>query len=123
MRQVLIIDDQAPVREAIARLLTDRYEVALREDALEIVQDFEKLEEPVVLLDVWMPLLNGFAAARLLKKRHPEARIVFLSSDPRPQTMERAAALGDGFVVKTHAVDELIPAIQDAIAEERDPRD
>lgn len=101
-----------------SRLLAGRYEVTLREDALDIVADFERLDEPVVVLDISMPKLDGFAAARILKGRHPQARIVFFSSDPSPRKIEEASAVGGcGYVIKTRAAAELVPAIE---AAERD---
>ena len=116
MHQVLVIDDHRQIREMASRLLAGRYDVTLRADALDIVADFERLHQPVVVLDISLPTLDGFAAARLLKRRHPEAKIVFFSSDPNPRTVQEAFALGgSAYVVNTLAVAELIPAIEAAI--------
>jgi DNA-binding NarL/FixJ family response regulator len=116
LRQVLVIDDHRQIREMTAQLLSGRFEVTVREDALSIVDDFELLEEPVVVLDISMPKLDGLSAARILKDRHPEARIVFFSSDPSPRKIAEASALGGcAYIVKTRGVADLVPAIQAAM--------
>lgn len=106
----------------MSRLLSGRFEVTLRADALSIVDDFERLGEPVVVLDISMPKLDGFSAARILKRRHPEARIVFFSSDASPGKIAEVSTLdGCDYVVKKRAEDDLVPAIEAAIENPGEP--
>ena len=116
MQQVLVIDDHLQIREMTSRLLASRYDVTVKPNALDIVSDFERLNEPVVVLDIWMPQMDGFTAAAVLKDEHPEARIIFLSSDHNPGAVAKAFALGGtAFVIKTRAAVELVPAIEAAL--------
>lgn len=62
-----------------------------------------------------MPVLNGLDAARRLKKRLPEVRIVVLSSYSERAYVEEAFRIGaPGYMVKGPAMSELPQAIDDA---------
>ena len=71
-----------------------------------------------MLLDIGMPLLNGIEAARQIRSASPESEIIFLtensSSDVRDECF-RAGAVG--YVLKSKAVHDLIPAINAALKE------
>lgn len=114
--RVLLIDDHSAVLEFVGKLLAERYEVTVRRHALDIVSDFDRLGDPVVVLDVSMPELDGIEAAKLLQARRPHARIVFLSSDSGPHQVEAAIAAGGRILInKTRAAQDLVPAIEAAL--------
>lgn len=113
MKKVLVIDDHPEIQKAIARRLAGRYDVTTKPHALDVVSDFERLNEPIVVLDVWMPEMDGLIAATKLKEKHPEARIIFISSDESPELVSKALALGgSAYVVKSRAATELVRAIE-----------
>ena len=113
MKKILFIDDHPQIQELMSRRLRGLYDVTVRSHAANIVSDFERLDKPVVVLDVWMPKMDGFTAATLLKVKHPDARIIFLSSDESPDLIAKAYALGGcAYVVKSRAAAELVPAIE-----------
>ena len=113
---ILVIDDQVAVLERVNRLLSEQYEVFVREDAATILEDFERLGDPIVVLDISLIGMNGFTAARILISRHPKARIVFLSGHWGHAYVAAAFdAGGIGYVLKTSAPKDLGSAIEAAI--------
>jgi DNA-binding NarL/FixJ family response regulator len=78
---VLLADDHPLFRDGIASLLAARdYEVLGQAGSgAAAVQMADELKPDLILMDIRMPGLNGLAATRLIKARHPEMRIVILT--------------------------------------------
>jgi CheY-like chemotaxis protein len=82
-------------------------------DGLEAIQKAEELQPDLVLLDIGLPKLNGIGAARQIRKLVPKAKILFLSLDASPGTVEEALSTGaSGYVVKSDAGKELLDAVE-----------
>lgn len=110
--RILLIDDHARFRDHVEQFLSADFDVTAREDACDIVADFDQLRAPRVVMDIWMEKLDGFAAARLLKSERPAACVVFLSSDGRSSSVRAAfAAGGCAYVVKASAYSDLRAAL------------
>jgi two-component system, NarL family, response regulator DesR len=114
--RVLLAEDQAMIREALAALLSF-------EDDIEVVAQVGRGDEvlraandarpDVALLDIEMPGLDGLAAAADLKKRHPDTKIVILTTFGRPGYLRRAMESGvSGFIVKDSPADKLAETIR-----------
>ena len=113
--RLMLADDEAPILEAMCELMaTDRFidVVGTARDATEAI-DLAELHAPdVALLDVRMPGGGGSRAAREIRRRSPETRIVALSASTDPRTvasMVRAGAVG--YVGKDQPADEVLRAI------------
>jgi DNA-binding NarL/FixJ family response regulator len=60
-----------------------------------------------------MPVLNGFQAARQLKREQPDAKILFLTVHEDPIVLSEALAIGvTGYVLKRSAAADLVPALK-----------
>ena len=116
MTRVLLVDDHEQWRRHIAALLQahpDWQVVGEAGDGLEALQQAERLGPDLVLLDVGLPSLNGIEVARRLRRFDPRCRILFLSEQSSWDIVDAAlAAGGEGFVLKSHAGRELLPAMQ-----------
>lgn len=102
MYRVLVIDDNADHRFLVKRALRGLdIEVAFAEDGQQGL-DAARAERPdLVLLDVKMPLVDGFEVLRRLRADGAPARVVMFSSSENAQDQDRATKLGaDGFVTK-----------------------
>jgi DNA-binding NarL/FixJ family response regulator len=74
------------------------------------------LKPDVVVLNVTMPVLNGFEAARKIKESVPESAIVILSSNADQRFVEEAKKIGvRAYVAKTKAGEALVKAIEAAV--------
>jgi two-component system, NarL family, response regulator DesR len=120
MIRILIAEDQAMVRGALASLLS-------LEDDLEVVAEVERGDRvlaaarahspDVALLDIEMPGLDGLAAARELAQELPETRSLILTTFGRPGYLRRALEEGaSGFLLKDAQASELAAAIRKVAA-------
>ena len=114
--RLLLADDQALVRQALAALLEleDDFEVVAevgRGD--EVVAAARRARPDVALLDIEMPGLDGLAAAAALAQELPGVRVIILTTFGRPGYLRRAMESGAlGFVVKDAPAEQLADAVR-----------
>ncbi|WP_075003711.1 response regulator transcription factor [Streptacidiphilus jiangxiensis] len=123
MIRVLLAEDQAMVREALAALLGlegDIDVVAQVARGDEVVAAAQAHEVEVALLDIEMPGLTGIEAAGLLRKARPGTKIVVLTTFGRPGYLRRAMESGaDAFLVKDAPASQLAEAVRRVLRGER----
>jgi DNA-binding NarL/FixJ family response regulator len=89
-------------------------------DGLEAVQQAEALQPDLILLDIGLPGLNGVEVARRLRDLAPKSKIIFLTQETSPDFVQQAFSLGAwGYVAKTRAEGDLLPAINAVLSGER----
>ncbi len=121
--RVLIAEDQAMVRGALAALLTLEGDIEIvaevgRGD--EVVQAALAARPDVALLDIEMPGCDGLTAAAILHAQLPSCRILILTTFGRPGYLRQAMASGVvGFLLKDAPSAQLAAAIRRVIAGER----
>ena len=111
---VLIAEDFAPFREFVCRELQRRpgFQLVTVSDGWTAVQKAEELRPALVLLDIALPELDGLTAARHIRSRCPESRIVFLTQESSADVVHEALALGArGYIDKTRAR-HLLPTVE-----------
>ncbi|MBS1117694.1 MAG: Two component transcriptional regulator, LuxR family [candidate division NC10 bacterium] len=116
--RVLLADDQPPMLAQIARVLGNRYEiVGMVGDGLSLLGSAARLDPDVIVSDVTMPGIDGFGAARSLKRAGCRSRLVFLTVHEDPDFAREAMSLGaDAYVVKSRLASDLLTAILEAVA-------
>ncbi|WP_083459338.1 response regulator transcription factor [Jiangella muralis] len=116
MIRLLLADDQALVRGAMAALLSlesDLEVVAQVERGDEVVAAALEHRPDVALLDVEMPGLDGIAATAVLREQLPSCRVLIVTTFGRPGYLRRAVEAGaGGFVVKDSPAEQLADAIR-----------
>ncbi len=114
--RLLIADDQALVRGAIAALLglePDLEVVAEVGSGDAAVAAAVEHRPDVALLDVEMPGLDGIEAARVIRERCPDTRVLMVTTFGRPGYLKRALTAGaSGFVVKETPAAQLADAVR-----------
>jgi DNA-binding NarL/FixJ family response regulator len=112
---VLLADDHDIVIAGL-RLVLDQPDIEIVgavKDGRALVQAAQNLKPDVVITDLTMPLLNGIDAARRIRVRNPEVKIIFLTMHPDVGYAKEALALGNcGYVLKSSVADELPLAIR-----------
>ena len=116
MIRLLLADDQALVRGALATLLAlepDLEVVAEVGRGDEVVAAAREARPDVALLDVEMPGLDGIAATRALRAAVPSCRVLVVTTFGRPGYLRRALEAGaGGFVVKDTPARQLADAVR-----------
>jgi len=111
--RILLGDDHALILDGLRTALQGSHEiVGLAQDGRALVQAAERLKPDLVIVDISMPLLNGFEAAKQIKKSLPHTKVIFLSQHLNPAYLKQALRLGaSGYVLKAGATEELQQAI------------
>jgi len=120
--RILIADDHEVVRKGLAMVLRldPAFEiVGEARDGAEAVSRAEALCPDVALLDLKMPILAGDAAARQIRLRCPQTRIIILTGAEVDDAVFDVIEMVDGFVLKDSSPDELSRAIRSVAAGER----
>jgi two-component system nitrate/nitrite response regulator NarL len=119
--RILIADDHPIIRKTVRSTLErhPRFEVCGEaEDGSKAIEEAYKLKPDVVVLNVSMPVLDGFGAAREIKAILPQTAIVILSSSVDQRFIEEAKRIGArAYVAKTKAADALVKAIEAAVTD------
>lgn len=117
--RILLADDQPVIRKKVRAVLESypRFDVCGEAtDGGEAIEEALRLKPDVVVLDVSMPVLSGFDAARVIKTKLPESAIVILSSNADKHFVEEAKKAGArAYVAKTQIGEALIRAIGEAV--------
>lgn len=116
MIRLLLAEDQAMVRGALAALLEleDDLEVVGQVGRGDAILEAVREHQPdVALLDIELPGLDGIAAAAQIRREHPATAVVMLTTFGRPGYLRRAMEAGaSGFLVKDGPASELAAAIR-----------
>ena len=113
--RVLIADDHRLFGQALEAILAtdDRLEVVGHAgDGSEAVQLALAVKPEVILMDISMPIMDGFQATKQIRKQRPHARILMLTGSNSRVDVDRAREAGAaGYVTKNRIAAELIDAI------------
>jgi NarL family two-component system response regulator LiaR len=114
--RVLIVDDMEEVRQDLRTFLTlagDLEIVGEASNGLEGVRLAEALQPQVVLMDLEMPVMDGYAATRQLKACQPSCRVIVLTIHTSQAEQNRAVSAGaDSFIGKGASLDTLMESIR-----------
>ena len=122
MIKVLLVDDQTLIRQGIRLLLEmepDIQVVGQAADGRAAVEQVEILHPDVVLMDVRMPEMDGVAATRALSARHPEVKVIILTTFEDDETVfEGLKAGARGYLLKDISSEEMAQAVRKVAAGE-----
>jgi DNA-binding NarL/FixJ family response regulator len=120
--RVLIADDHEAVRKGVCSILGSRKDLEVcgeAENGRDAIEKARELKPDVVILDITMPVLSGFEAAREIRKTM-SVPILILSMHESKQLIEEAKKIGvQGYVTKTEAASRLLLAV-DALLRKQD---
>jgi DNA-binding NarL/FixJ family response regulator len=113
--RVLLVEDHEPFRRLVRAKLQEHEGLLLAGETgngLDAVSRCLELHPDLVLMDVGLPGLSGIEATRRILAFAPACKIIFLTQENAPEIVREALRLGAaGYVIKTHAASDLLPAI------------
>ena len=114
--RIVIADDHALLRQGLKQTIEAHGGIEVvgeAGDGRAALAQVESLRPHIVILDVDMPELDGFASARAIRKSAPAVEIIFLTVHREPDALNEAFELGaKGYVLKDSAVSDVLSAIQ-----------
>ena len=116
--RVLIADDHEVIRKGVRLILSDGLDIELFEAAngQEAIRKTLELSPDLVILDLTMPVMGGYAAAEELRRKVPKVPILFFSIHGGTQLVKDAKAVGaKGFLHKSEASALLLEAVYELV--------
>jgi two-component system, NarL family, response regulator NreC len=113
----ILVDDHTLFRDGLRRLLESEPDfevVGEASDAIEALDKVRELQPDVVLMDIGMPGMSSFEAARLMEKNFPATRLIFLTMYEDEEYLLQCLDVGAaGYVLKDAPAQRLISAVRE----------
>ncbi|SHH88682.1 response regulator transcription factor [Sporanaerobacter acetigenes] len=116
MIKVMIVDDQALIREGLNMMLSLYKNIEVVGEATngqEIIDKLESEKVDVILMDIRMPVMDGVEATRIIKDKYPGLKILILTTFNEDEYIFRGLNYGaDGYILKDVSSQELVNGIE-----------
>lgn len=116
--KILLVDDHQLLADALVSLIELRFPQCSVTQADSLAAALSRLDEDVqlVLLDLGLPDAEGLQALQAIREAAPAVRLVVISADDRPETVEAAIEAGaSGFVPKRASSQQLMQALVETL--------
>lgn len=117
--KILIIDDEAPIRDVLSASLRDEgYQISLAHDGESGIQAIRDTQPDIVFLDIWMPgKYDGIEVLNLARKEFPHVEFVMISGHGTIETAVKATKLGAwDFIEKPLSMDKILIVISNILS-------
>ncbi len=114
---ILIVDDEPSILQSLGGLLSDEgFEVITASNGYEALKIIEKESPDLVLLDIWMPGIDGIETLKEIKKDNPFIQVIIITGHGNIETAIKATKLGAfDMIEKPLSIDKVIVAINNAL--------
>ncbi|MBI5694293.1 MAG: sigma-54-dependent Fis family transcriptional regulator [Nitrospirae bacterium] len=121
MPRILIVDDEQAILGTVRDVLTDEgYDVSAAENGTDGLRLAKEASPDLVLLDVWMPGMDGLEALARLRETDPDTPVVVMSGHASIDTAVKAVRLGAyDFIEKPLSLDKLSLTVKNALEKKR----
>ncbi|MBP9151265.1 MAG: response regulator transcription factor [Flavobacteriales bacterium] len=117
MIRVLITDDHEMIRNGLSSLLRGEPNILvvdMAQNGQEALDICATRQIDVVLMDIMMPVMNGVAATRVIREKHPHVKVLAVTINDEPRFIKEVLQAGaSGYILKHSTKDEIIRAIVD----------
>ena len=112
-KMILIIEDEESIQNIIKAFLEDAgYTVVLAADGLEGIEQFRENKPDLVLLDLMLPKIDGFAVCEILRKESRVPIIMLTALDDEDSQMKGFDALADDYITKPFSMPVVMKHIE-----------
>ncbi len=114
---ILIVDDEAGIRHSLEGVLKDEgFSCALAKDGPDALFLLSSVHPSLVLLDIWMPGMDGIETLRRIKETSPGTPVIMMSGHATITTAIKATRIGaSDFIEKPLEIDLLLNAVRSAL--------
>jgi two-component system nitrogen regulation response regulator NtrX len=121
MSAILIVDDEAGVRASLGAVLRDEgYDVDVSESGEACLEQVGRRAYDVILLDIWLPGIDGLATLEHLRDRRVEAQVIMISGHANIESAVRATKLGAfDFIEKPLSLEKTVLVVRNALRQRR----
>ena len=118
-KTILVVDDEDGVRESVREVLTDEgYRVLDTADCAQVLNLIKAERPDLVLLDIWMPQMDGIGLLKEIKGQEPDINVVMVSGHGNIHTAVTATKFGAfDFIEKPVSLEGLLSTVQRALGE------
>ncbi|MGF7060480.1 response regulator transcription factor [Brassicibacter mesophilus] len=114
--KLMLVDDQSLIREGLSMLLSFCDDIEMIGEACngkEAIELSDRLSPDVVLMDIRMPVMNGVEATKIIKEKHPNIKIIILTTFNEDEYVFEGLKNGaDGYILKDIKSEEMIKGIK-----------
>ena len=118
---ILVVDDEEGIRSSLKGILEDEsYSVSLAVDGLDALAVLQKELPDLVLLDIWMPGIDGLETLGKIKELYPDLPVVMISGHGTIETAVKSTKLGAfDFIEKPLSLEKVLVTVHNAISMSR----
>ncbi|PJE39927.1 MAG: response regulator [Flavobacterium sp.] len=120
MRKILIVDDEPNIVMSLEYTFKkNNFEVFIARDGQEALEILQNQLPDVIILDVMMPLVDGFETLEQIKKneRLQHCKVMFLSAKNKESDIEKGMALGaDAYLTKPFSIKKVVEQVNELLA-------
>ena len=119
--RVLIVDDEKNIVSSLKEILSDEgYEVAVAEDGINALEIIQSDPPDVVLLDIWLPGMDGIEVLKSVKMYQPEVEVLIMSGHGTIDTAVQATKLGAyDFIEKPFSLDKVTQSVSSVFRQKK----
>jgi two-component system nitrogen regulation response regulator NtrX len=117
MKTILVVDDEQSIRESLDGILQDEgYRTLLAETGEQALEAVQENSPDLVLLDIWLPGIDGLETLRRMRQSAPEQLVVMMSGHGTIETAVKATKLGAyDFIEKPLSLEKVLICIENAL--------
>ncbi len=113
---VILADDHPIIRQGVSQILQANMYIKVigeAETGRQAVEMVRELKPDIAILDIQMPDLDGFEAAKIIMKDYPHTRVIFLTMFKEPALIRKVFDLGiKGYILKESAVLDIVKCVE-----------
>ncbi len=116
-KTILVVDDEESICQSLQGILTDEgYDVRTAGSSEEALKAIEEDLPDLVLLDIWLPGMDGLEALKIIKTDYPQVPVIMMSGHGTIETAVKATKLGAfDFIEKPISLEKVVLLVNHAI--------
>ncbi|MBI5048046.1 MAG: UDP-3-O-[3-hydroxymyristoyl] N-acetylglucosamine deacetylase [Deltaproteobacteria bacterium] len=122
-KKIMVVDDEDSIRQSLSDVLKDEgFDVILASDGQNALKMLDLNMPDLIILDIWMPVMDGTEVLKVIKKTHPDLEVIMISGHGNIEAAVKAIKLGAyDYIEKPLSLEGVLLTVKRALGE-RDKR-